>query len=82
MKKLTETEVLDIMKQEIGVPELSLDGEGQYDSLDLIAVLTALEVKGDFKIEETEGTRELQTAMTPRKIIDLMKKRGLIGTQE
>ena len=82
MKKLTETEVLDIMKQEIGITELSLDGEGQYDSLDLIAILTALEVKGEFKLEETDGTREHQNAMTPRKIIDLMKKRGLIGTQE
>ena len=78
MKKLTESEVLDVMKGEIGVPELTMDGEGQYDSLDLIAVLTALEVKGDFKIEEAEGTRELQTAMTPRKIVDLMRKKGLI----
>jgi acyl carrier protein len=78
MKKLTEQEVLEIMKTEIGIPEIEMDKEAQYDSLDLIAVLTALEIKMDFKIEETEGTRELQTAMTPRKIIDLMRQRGLI----
>jgi hypothetical protein len=79
MKKLSEQEVLDIMKKEIGIPELDLDKEAQYDSLDLIACLTALEVAGEFKIEETEGTRELQTAMTPRKIIDLMRARGLVA---
>ena len=78
MKKLTEQEVFLIMQQELASGELTMDGEGQYDSLDLIAILTALEVAGDFTIEEKEGTRELQTAMTPRKIIDLMKARGLI----
>ena len=75
---MTEAEVLEVMKEEIGIPEIDMDKEGQYDSLDLIAVLTALETKGNFHIEEKEGTRELQTAMTPRKIIDLMKSRGLI----
>jgi acyl carrier protein len=76
---MTEAEVLEVMKEEIGLPEIEMDKEGQYDSLDLIAVLTALETKGQFKIEEKEGTRELQTAMTPRKIIDLMKVRGLVS---
>ena len=73
---MKESEVIDIIKKELSVEgELELDTDGQWDSLDLITVLMALDVAYGEKLKDI---RELQTVKTPRNIIDILKQHGLI----
>ena len=73
---MTELQVIDIIKKELSVEgELQLDTDGQWDSLDLITVLMALDVAYEEKLKDI---RELQTVKKPRDIIDILKTHGLL----
>ena len=73
---MKQSEVEAIIKKELSVEgELELDTDGQWDSLDLITVLMALDVAYNEKLKDI---RELQTVKTPRNIIDILKTHGLI----
>lgn len=73
---MTENEVLEIIKKEIAADLLDLDAE-VWDSLDQVTILTALDVALDGKLDKLDD-KELATANTPRKIIDILKKYSLI----
>jgi len=73
--KMTESRVLEIIKKELAVESLDLDMVGQWDSLDLITVLMALDVAYEEKLKDIT---ELQTVKTPREIITILKQHGLI----
>jgi len=73
---MKESDVIDIIKKELSVEgELELDTEGQWDSLDLITVLMALDVAYGEKLKDI---RELQNVKTPRDILNILKTHGLI----
>ena len=72
---MTEARVLEIIKKELAVESLDLDMVGQWDSLDLITVLMALDVAYEEKLKDI---KELQTVKTPREIITILKQHGLI----
>ena len=72
---MTEARVLEIIKGELAAESLDLDMVGQWDSLDLITVLMALDVAYEEKLKDI---KELQTVKTPREIITILKQHGLI----
>ena len=72
---MTESQVIDIIKKELAVETLDLDRDGQWDSLDLITVLMALDVAYEEKLKDI---RELQTVKTPRDILNILKQHGLL----
>ena len=72
---MKEDRVVEIIKKELAVETLDLDVDGQWDSLDLITVLMALDVVYEEKLKDI---RELQTVKKPRDIIDILKQHGLL----
>ena len=75
MKK-TKEEVLEIIKKELAIDELVYDQVGQWDSLDIITVLMALDVAYE---EGLKDILELQTVKTPKEIVDVLANHGLIS---
>ena len=72
----TEVDVIEIIKKEICVDKLDLAQEGQWDSLDLVQVLMALDDAFDNKLKDV---RELQTVKNPQQIIDVLRAGGFIS---
>ena len=73
---MDESKVIEIIKQELCVDKLDLNQEGQWDSLDLITVLIALDVAFEEKLKDV---RELQTVKNPQQIIDVLRTGGFIS---
>ena len=57
-----------------------MDGEGQWDSLDQVTLLQALDTKTGGAIDALpeSAQQELGIAVTPRKMIDALKKYEVI----
>jgi acyl carrier protein len=77
MGKITEQEVLDTIKEKLALDMIELETEGQWDSLDQVQALIALDEKFNIKFGENVE-RELGAAMTPKKIIDILRREGLV----
>ena len=73
---MKQSDVEAIIKKELSIEgDLQLDTDGQWDSLDLITVLMALDVAYGEKLKDI---RELQSVKTPRDILNILKTHGLI----
>jgi len=72
---MKENEVVDIIKKELCVDSIEMDKEGQWDSLDLVTVLIALDTAFDDKLKDV---RELQTVKTPRDVINVLRSKGFV----
>lgn len=74
---MKESEVLELIKEKLALDTIDMDTEGQWDSLDQIQALMAIDEKLNVKFED-RVEKELGTAMTPRKIIDILRREGFV----
>jgi acyl carrier protein len=72
---MDESDVLKIISSEICSDKLEMETEGQWDSLDHVKVLMALDDATGNKLKDI---RELEHAMTPKRIIDILKENRII----
>ena len=77
MGKITQQEVIDTIKEKLALDKIDLETEGQWDSLDQVQALIALDEKFNIKFHDAVE-KELGTAMTPQKIIDILKREGYV----
>jgi acyl carrier protein len=75
--KLSEKDILDTIKDKLGLDKIDMETEGQWDSLDQVSALIALDEKFNIKFKD-EVEKELGTAMTPKKIIYILRREGYV----
>ena len=73
---MTEKGVMDVLEKLFDM-ELSMDDEGQWDSLNHIEILQEFDTIFKGEVDKIPQ-QELATMTSPRKIIDLLKKHGLV----
>jgi acyl carrier protein len=71
---MKESQVMDILKEVTENDFLTMDEESQWDSLRQMEILHLLS-KADDRVNDI---RNLYTAMTPRKIINILKENKII----
>ena len=76
---MKEKEVMEVLEATLSAT-LEMDGEGQWDSLDQVTLLQALDTKTGGAIDALpeSAQQELGIAVTPRKMIDALKKYEVI----
>ena len=73
-------DILVLIKDTLSLQELDMDGEAQWDSLDQVTLIQKLDDKFEGKIDKLpeSSQQELGIAMTPRKVINILKKNNLV----